>query len=79
MKNVSIIYETLNLDVLFSGPYYRDVRDYNHANNDNIQGLILEFDRLSSNRNGNEKLNILIDILLTVIKNFIRHKIQGFD
>ena len=44
MKNVSIIYGNLNLDVLFSGPYYRDVRDYNHANNDNIQGLILEFD-----------------------------------
>ena len=79
MKNVSIIYGTLNLDVLFSGPYYRDVRDYNHANTDNIQGLILEFDPLSSNRNANEKLNILIDILLTVIKNFNLHKIQGFD
>ena len=79
MKNVSIIYGNLNLDVLFSGPYYRDVRDYNHSNTDNIQGLILEFDRLSSNRNANEKLNILIDILLTVIKNFNLHKIQGFD
>ena len=77
----NIIQGTLNFDVAFHSPYYRDVWDYKHAVTESIQEAISMFDwsKAFLHRNANEKCKILTNILLNIFKNLILHKTQKFD
>ena len=72
----NIIHGTLNFDLSFPPPYYRDVWYSKHANTESIQKAISPFDWSKTFLHRNE-MN-LSGILLNVFKNFIPHKTQKF-
>ena len=75
-RHHDIIYGTLNFNVPFTPPYYREIWDYKQANTENIQKAISMFDwqKAFKNKNTNEMTRILTDTSMNIFKNFILHK-----
>ena len=63
-----IIHSTLSFNVPLPLPYYREIRDYKHANTENIQEAILMFDwhKAFKNKNTNEMTRILTDAVTNI-------------
>ena len=76
-----ITYCKFNLFIEYSPPYERQVWDYKHVDTNSIKKLLnlVNWDHLFQNKNVNEQVATLNNIILTIFSNFVPNEILIFD
>ena len=76
-----ITYCKFNLFIEYPPPYERQVWDYDHADTSSIKKSLnqINWNQLFQNKNVNEQVAILNNIILNIFSNFVPNKILTFD
>ena len=76
-----ITYCKFNLFIEYPPPYERQVSDYKHADTSSIKRSLnqVNWNQLFQNKNVNEQVAILNNIILNIFSNFVPNKILTFD
>ena len=76
-----IIFAELNLNICYPPPYEREVWYYNKAETDLIKAAISQFEweKAFENTDANEKVSILNETILNIMRNYIPNEMKTFN